>query len=76
MIEQTQPENKTSDTGKSKPVDSREKLPEYISLWGCIVAGVLGILKATQVEGIGAALCLLAAVAGFAVTYHIYSRKD
>jgi hypothetical protein len=76
MKEQTQPENKTGGTDKSKPVDGRATLPGCISLWGCLVAGVLGILKATQVEGIGAAACLLAAVAGFAAAYHIYSRKN
>jgi hypothetical protein len=75
MIEQTQPENKTGDTDKSKPVDWRDTLPKYISLWGCLVAGVLGIGNAMQSVGIGAAACLLAAVAGFAAAHHIYSRK-
>jgi hypothetical protein len=76
MIEQTQPENKTGDTAKSKPVDWRDTLPKTISLWGCLVAGVLGIAGATNTVGIGTAACLLAAVAGFAVAYHIYSHKD
>jgi hypothetical protein len=76
MIEQTQPENKTGDTDKSKSVDWRETLPKYISLWGCLVAGVLGIGNAIQAVGIAAAAFLFAAVAGFAAAHHIYSRKD
>ena len=76
MIEQTQPENKKGNTNKSKPVDWPETIPRHISLWGCILAGIMGIGNAMQAGGIGAAAFLLVAVAGFAAANHIYSRKD
>lgn len=36
----------------------------------------LAMLKASQLEGIGAAAFLLVAIAGFEVTYYIHSRRE
>ena len=75
MTEQTQAENKTDDAKVSKRVISGETVTGY-AVFGCLVAGTIGIFKATLMEGIGAAACLLAAVAAFGMVCHIYFRKD
>jgi len=75
MIEQPQTEKKTDDAKLSKRVISGETVTGYAVI-GCLVAGTIGILKSTEVDGIGAAACLLAAVAAFGVVCHIYFRKD
>jgi hypothetical protein len=75
MTEQTQAENKTDDAKVSKRVISGETVVGY-AVFGCLVAGTIGIFKATEMEGIGAAACLLAAVAAFGMVCHIYFRKD
>jgi hypothetical protein len=44
---------------------------------GCLVAGVVGILKATAMEsGVGVFLCLLASVAAFGTVAYIYLGRD
>ena len=75
MIEQTQAENKTDDAKVSKRVISGETVIGY-AVFGCLAAGTIGIFKAMDMEGIGAAACLLASVAAFGTTCYIYFRKD
>jgi hypothetical protein len=75
MIEQTQAESKTGDAKVSKRVISGETITGY-AVFGCLVAGTIGIFKAIDTEGIGTAACLLAAVAAFGMVCYIYFRKD
>jgi uncharacterized protein HemX len=76
MIEQTKPEGNTDADETPKPVSNRETLPAVIALWGSLVTGVLGVIKATETQGIAAAACLVSAAVGFGVSYYIHSRKD
>jgi hypothetical protein len=75
MIEQTQAESKTDDAKVSKHVISGEAVVGY-AVFGCLIAGTIGIFKATEMEGIGSAACLLASVAAFGTTCYIYFRKE
>jgi hypothetical protein len=46
------------------------------AILGCLVAGIVGIIKAiTMDSGSGAALCLLASVAAFGTVCFVYLRK-
>ena len=44
---------------------------------GCLVAGAIGIDKATEMQnGLDVLLCLLGSVAAFGMVFYIYFRKN
>jgi len=44
---------------------------------GCLVAGAVGIDKATDMQnGLDVLLCLLGSVAAFGMVFYIYFRRD
>jgi len=76
METQTQADGKIDDTKSPTSVKIGDTLFGFAALLGCIVTGIIGIGKAMDAEGVGAASCLLAAVAAFGAAYYICSRKD
>jgi len=58
----------------TKRVISGEAVVGY-SVLGCLAAGTIGIFKALNMEGVGAAACLQASVAAFGTVCYIYLRK-
>ena len=75
MTTDTPVQTQSSDAKPAKRIISGETVIGY-SVLGCLVAGTIGIIKAMEMEGIGAASCLLASVAAFGTTCYIYFRRD
>lgn len=46
------------------------------AMLGCLLAGVVGLLKALEARDLGAGGGLLASVAAFATIFWVYLRKD
>ena len=74
MNTEAQVENASSEVKTTKHFISGEAVVGYAVL-GCLAAGTIGIFKAMNLEGVGAAACLLASVAAFGTVCYIYFRK-
>jgi hypothetical protein len=74
MITEAQAGSISSEVKTTKRVISGEAVLGYAVL-GCLAAGTIGIFKALNMDGVGAASCLLASVAAFGTVCYIYFRK-
>jgi hypothetical protein len=74
MNAEAQVENSSSEAKTTKHIISGEAVVGYAVL-GCLAAGTIGIFKALNMDGVGAASCLLASVAAFGTVCYIYFRK-
>jgi len=74
MITEAQAGSISSEVKTTKRVISGEAVLGYAVL-GCLAAGTIGIFKALNMDGVGAASCLLASVAAFGTICYIYFRK-
>jgi len=73
MIAQTQTENRSAAPERGS---SAETVVGFAVL-GCLVAGAVGIAKASGMEsGFDVLLCLLGSIAAFGVVFYIYFRKS
>lgn len=71
----TETQNQSSDIKIAKRSISGESVTGY-SVLGCLVAGTIGVFKGMESDGVGAGICLLAAVAAFGTVCFIYFRKE
>jgi uncharacterized membrane protein YuzA (DUF378 family) len=70
---QTQTQNQSATAERSS---SAETVVGFAVL-GCLVAGTVGILKASSMEsGFDVLLCLLGSVAAFGMVFYIYFRRS
>jgi hypothetical protein len=74
MTTQPRVQSQGDDVNALNRIVSGEAVVGYAVL-GCLAAGTIGIFKAIFMDGIGAALCLLASVAAFGTVCYIYYRK-
>ena len=72
MSTQTQTENRIAASGHTSHAEN----VVGFAVLGCLVAGGVGIAKATGMEsGRDVLLCLLGSVASFSIVFYIYFRK-
>ena len=73
MTTQTDAQNPS---GTAERSSSAETVVGFAVL-GCLVAGTVGILKASSMEsGFDVLLCLLGSVAAFGMVFYIYFRRS
>jgi len=70
----------TTQTGNQPAKVDRNASAETVvgfAVIGCLVAGAVGIDKATDMQnGLDVLLCLLGSVAAFGMVFYIYFRRD
>ena len=83
MATQTEKENAKESMAEMGPFEAvfgrREKATSGLdwAVFGCLVAGAVGIIKALRMESpTGVLLCLLGSVAAFGMVIYVHLRKQ
>lgn len=74
MINEAQNQSQGADIKVANHTVSGESVVGFAVL-GCLVTGAIALFKGMDSDGVGAGVCLLAAVAAFGTVCFIYFRK-